>query len=56
MKNKNAVLKNMSKGLTAKIWINKKGWSKQEFLSACEAFIACGNDISFHNFLSAYKV
>jgi len=56
MKDKDRVISNLTKGMTAKIWMNNKGWTKQEFSSACEAFVTCGKSISFHDFLSTYEV
>ncbi len=44
---------NMVNGQTGKIWMARKGWSKQEFANIVSEFLTCGQQISLYDFLSS---
>jgi len=47
------VVTNMVNGQTGKIWMARRGWSKQEFANIVSEFLTCGQQISFNDFLSS---
>ena len=43
----------MANGLCGKVWMDRKGWTKSEFISNVVDYIYCGQKISLKDFLDA---
>lgn len=43
----------MANGVTGKVWMERKGWTKSEFISNVVDYIYCGQQVSLFDYLTA---